>query len=281
MFLARCQEAKSLGQAIGSHKREIERLKAAMRDGNVPQPGQLSLKEQIEQETQSYKAAFNRLRDLKPQIEQLQSLLNRHRSQTGVATPAPDEVSAPEGRHGIGMVNAVQQLWGPTHVNSALSAAPTLQPASASRRASADAVQSSADDAASSVQPQQPDMPEDDTRPSEAVPGKEPTSESTAAGSPTSSSNSMRVNGYQWGGAAYSQHRSGSAGSSARAQIANGTADANSRRQPLPANDFSHVDPEVMAQAQPLLTGNVVADRNIVRFYEARAQLLRRQQALM
>jgi hypothetical protein len=43
--------------------------------------------------------------------------------------------------------------------------------------------------------------------------------------------------------------------------------------------DFSHVDPEIMAQARALLTGNAVADRNIVRFYEARAQLLRRQQA--
>lgn len=45
-----------------------------------------------------------------------------------------------------------------------------------------------------------------------------------------------------------------------------------------PANDFAGVDPAVMAMAGPLLTGNSVADRNIVRFYEARAQLLRRQQ---
>lgn len=118
-------------------------------------------------------------------------------------------------------------------------------------------------------------------RPSEAVPAKQPAAEPTPEESPPSSSNSMPLrNGYQWGGAAYSQHRSGSAGSSTGGPCAHGTADANIRRQPPAANDFSHVDPEVMAQAQPLLTGNVVADRNIVRFYEARAQLLRRQQAL-
>ncbi len=33
-----------------------------------------------------------------------------------------------------------------------------------------------------------------------------------------------------------------------------------------------------MKLVAPLLTGNAIADRNIVRFYEHRAQLLRRQQ---
>jgi hypothetical protein len=68
-----------------------------------------------------------------------------------------------------------------------------------------------------------------------------------------------------WWGSTHAHHR------------ANGGGSAGSHREQ--SNDFSHVDPEIMAQAKPLLTGNVVADRNIVRFYEARAQLLRRQQA--
>lgn len=48
----------------------------------------------------------------------------------------------------------------------------------------------------------------------------------------------------------------------------------------VPPPDFSHIAPEVMEAAAPLLTGNGVADRNILRFYEARAAMLRRQQAL-
>ena len=37
------------------------------------------------------------------------------------------------------------------------------------------------------------------------------------------------------------------------------------------------VDPEVMKAAAPLLTGNPAADRDIIKFYEARAVVLKSQ----
>ena len=44
-----------------------------------------------------------------------------------------------------------------------------------------------------------------------------------------------------------------------------------------PAEALWDVDPEVLAAAQPMLTGNAAADRSIIQFYEARAALLRSQ----
>ena len=80
---------------------------------------------------------------------------------------------------------------------------------------------------------------------------------------PAGGAGHTQKHGYRWGGT-HLHHRSNEGAAGSQKQV---------------SDDFSHVDPEIMAQAKPLLTGNVVADRNIVRFYEARAQLLRRQQA--
>lgn len=119
------------------------------------------------QETYSYKEAFKRLRDLKPQIEQLQSLLNRHRSQTDAAATAPNQSSVPEKRDGTGAGAAAQQPRGPTDVNNQDAVPLTvsmLQPASASRRTSATALHSSVDDSASPGRPEQANISEGDTR---------------------------------------------------------------------------------------------------------------------
>lgn len=58
------------------------------------------------------------------------------------------------------------------------------------------------------------------------------------------------------------------------AGIAVRDASMHSSEQPA-TSEFNDVDPEVMAAARPLLTGNAAADRDIVRFYVARAALLR------
>ena len=45
------------------------------------------------------------------------------------------------------------------------------------------------------------------------------------------------------------------------------------------ASLYTSVNPEVMAAARPLLTGNPAADADIIKFYQARAALLKSQSA--
>ena len=52
---------------------------------------------------------------------------------------------------------------------------------------------------------------------------------------------------------------------------------AESAQPESAADTFADVDPEVLAAAKPMLTGNAAADRSIIQFYEARAALLRSQ----
>lgn len=47
----------------------------------------------------------------------------------------------------------------------------------------------------------------------------------------------------------------------------------------LQASLYTGVNPEVMAAARPLLTGNPAADADIIKFYQARAALLKSQSA--
>ena len=56
-----------------------------------------------------------------------------------------------------------------------------------------------------------------------------------------------------------------------------GVAHAPHLRQDQDDDPFAGVDPEVLAAAKPMLTGNMAADKDIIRFYEARTKLLRSQ----
>lgn len=60
-----------------------------------------------------------------------------------------------------------------------------------------------------------------------------------------------------------------------------GTLPAASPSSPSPvlALDLRTVDPQVLAAAQPFLTGNPDADNDIIRFYVAKQQLLQKLQA--
>ena len=53
--------------------------------------------------------------------------------------------------------------------------------------------------------------------------------------------------------------------------------DARSQLSAPDEDPFAGIDPEVLVAARPMLTGNMAADRDIIRFYEARTKLLRSQ----
>lgn len=46
---------------------------------------------------------------------------------------------------------------------------------------------------------------------------------------------------------------------------------------PVQGGLYENVSPEVMAAAQPLLTGNLAADADIIKFYQAKAALMNSQ----
>lgn len=273
------------------------------------------------QETQSYKQAFNRLRDLKPQIQQLQAVMQRHSTESaggsapGAAQHVPQAAAAllrnsdteeALQRHGSRQGSTEQPVQLAAAAQTAVSI-PAQQPAAAPMPAMADDAggpRQPAEAVLSALKGARSDNLDGDAlspasqwmavilrqsavlqlslpcapltrfephladlcinhRPSDVA--NTAAAALPAALPPAVSSEQPHKNGHRWGGVAHHSGKNGESGGASSCI--------------KPANDFSHVDPEVMAQAKPLLTGNAVADRNIVRFYEARAQLLRRQQA--
>lgn len=205
------------------------------------------------------------MRDLKPQIEQLQALLQR------------------------------QQVQQPTRVTQQS----TLQPR---ETVAADAPQSAPESAVLDTQPAcmaSADAQPPSTAPASPAPASPasvpsiPSRQALQQGSPQPDDRSSqdRVTAVAGASGGATQQQSQPRGQQQLSLPASAPAPdvilpvANTF-QPLPtsqpdaAPDFSNVDPEVMEAARPLLTGNSVADRNIVRFYEARAAMLRRQKML-
>lgn len=216
------------------------------------------------QETTSYKQAFDRLRDLKPQIEQLQSLLVRQQ-----ADRRSQQADLPPPQPPVARMSINRQTAGASPALPLLSAAAEI-PAVARTSADMPSITTSATALSewqltpSPVGHSMTASPQQLINP--PVSERRPSLLSDANRSQISPAQSILPLITQPSG----QARYLLAAPMFRASVP----------QAPPPPDFSHVAPEVMEAAAPLLTGNGVADRNIVRFYEARAAMLRRQQAL-
>ncbi len=113
--------------------------------------------------------------------------------------------------------------------------------------------------------------PADPAGTSAAQPEHQPQAAAPASGAPFPA-----YHGYRWGSAPRLRSQLGVRQDPAASAATSGSPQLEAPSQP--SEDFANVDPAVMKLVAPLLTGNAIADRNIVRFYEHRAQLLRRQQ---
>lgn len=225
LLKVRYDEAKRMGAEVNDAKGRIQALKTAIEqrriqrsvgglaDGSAPDSPDADedrLRREIDGEKTRYRTAFESLKDLKQEIDNIQMLLEKSRKQ---------------------LTKDFEQWLELMQRQQGGAPGPVAQ-----------------------VQPPAPAMA------APQLPVREAWGGASVAGSSVASSMQFRT----------SQAPAPAPIASVRSSSSNGAPGA-----PL---DVSGIDPAVLQAAKPLLTGNVEADRDILRFYVARQNLLKARQ---
>lgn len=316
---ARYEEARTLGSQVSAAKQRISNLKAAVerrrlgssmaaalrqqQGGGEEDEGERQreaaaeerAKAQIEQEKAAYRSAYEQLKAVKADIDGVQVALERSRAR----------------------LQADFQAWFAAMAGAAGSRAGATAGSNAGvSDAPAAAEQAQRQEQPASRQQQQPSpmlqqQPDEVARQEWTIPAAQPHSGRSMGGrqpavrdvaSPPGPAGLPSFASWKTAGSFHFEHRPGSSGGSPAAPAAAleplklpAPTVAASAPVPAPAHapaaaaaagappggddPTAGVDPEVLAAAKPLLTGSAAADRDIIRFYEARAALLKGMRA--
>lgn len=206
------------------------------------------------QEKASYKADFSQLRDLKGEIEHLQMLLEQSRQRL-----------QKDFQQWLSLIARQQQQQQDPQQQQLQQAGEQLVTSSGSR----------GDGGSNSNSSSRPLSARSYSRSSSGSTAAGRDAGSLAASTSSTSSGSILQKSRS---SVHSDHRSSSSGGSIQAARANSRDNLpkfSSTANTNPGLDLSKVDPAVLEAAAPHLTGNAAADEDIIKFYEARAKLLR------
>eukprot|EP00877_Chromochloris_zofingiensis_P015099 jgi/Chrzof1/9843/Cz04g18020.t1 len=284
MLKAKYEQAKAMGAAVNASKDKINEYKAVIQQRRIqksvagvaegadpeaalsaPDPEEEKAKELIEQEKEKYKDAFAQLRDLKGEIEHLQLLLEQSRQR--VQKDFQQWMSLMLRQQQQHQQQQQQQQAS----NSTLLTGGSGRPPSGRQPSQVPPAAAGGAGYASPVPaprqawgPASPVHSLGGTTDTPLLPDK---AAPRLPGHPQHMGGSPLLTNYPG-----SQPGSSLSAASSQPWTAGGAAYSNGHA-PL---DLSAVDPDVLAAARPHLTGNVAADQDIIKFYEARQKLLQK-----